>query len=415
MKKILLTAFILFYIVSSCASMNSCEALEVDVNTGIQYVYGEMVCGANIATSSIYTVQSHLIYDKMLYITVDMRVYESERREQDIQTVWTEAGTLKEDTLDFRFITDESVWAEGHSLQHITENVERTYSLLTDENATMYLILLKDRTAYLAFCTNNAETVYTLEETEISYYEDIKRPSYEIFTYSVTAKDEEFYLSTSRVLCLYNNQTGFFLQCAENDAGGIYGTVTKSADGMMLESNDGKYKIAVDTSDENWSFNAESPERLKFTDNIESGTGSNVRKIGEYYNFLEEALACFDSWEYDFDGNGKKESITFHHFPYGGITPLLSSLQKSPSHSVNAAVWENGEIKYFVFLPFEHRVSDIRFYEDSGELFAEVDEIKYERKHYSGVALPDYAEEINETVIYKVTADESGLAFTKTE
>ena len=50
-----------------------------------------------------------------------------------------------------------------------------------------------------------------------------------------------------------------------------------------------------------------------------------------------------------------------------------------------------------------------------GELFAEADEIKYRRKQYSGVNLPDYWEPYTETVIYKVNVEENGLSFTKAE
>ena len=52
---------------------------------------------------------------------------------------------------------------------------------------------------------------------------------------------------------------------------------------------------------------------------------------------------------------------------------------------------------------------------ENGELFAEVDEIKYRKHHYSGVNLPDYWEPYTETVIYKVNVNENGLTFTKTE
>ncbi len=414
MKRIISLTLTVFCIVFSSALLNSCENLESKVNTGIQYACGEYVCGATLATSSIrYPLKEYFIYEKMLYVTADMRVYESERRAEDIQTVWKEAGTLKEDTLDFRFITSESIWTEGHSLEHITENLECTYSLLTEDNVTMRLILLKDRSAYLAVCTNTAETVYALEETEVSYFEDIERPSYEIFTYSVTAKDEDFYLSTSGVLCLYNNRTEFFLQCAENEAGGIYGKVTEEGGSLMLESYDGEYKMAVDTNDKTWSFTVETPKSIRFTDTIESSAGNSVRKLGEYYNYLEEDSACFDSWEADFDGNGKKERITFHRFPNVRSDFVLIHSKIPPAYSINAAVWEDGEIKYFVFMPFESEVSDIRFYEDGGKLFAEVDEVKYEWKQYSGVSLPDYLDQSIETVTYKVTVAESGLAFIK--
>lgn len=414
MKKIIPLFLTIICIVFSCASLYSCENLESNVNAGIQYVCGERVCTETNETSSIiYPIKEYFIYEKMLYVTADMRVYESERSADDIQSVWNEVGTFTEDSLDFRFIDSESDWTEGHSLQHITENIERTYSLLTKDNVTMQLILLKDRTAYLAVCTNSTETVFLLEETEISYYEDTKRPSFEIFTYSVTGNTGEILLVTTKSLCLYNNRTEFFLQCAENEAGGIHGKVTETTDGLLLEAQNGKYKIAVDTNDENWSFSVETPECIKFSDEISGSTGTSVRKIGEYYNFLEENEECFDTWEADFDGNGEKERITFHRFPYSGITPLSTVIIKAPSYSLNAAVWENGKIKYFVFLPFENKVSGVHFYKDGDDLFAEMDEVKYEWKQYSGVSLPGYFEEKIETVIYKVTIDEKGLAFIK--
>ena len=86
-----------------------------------------------------------------------------------------------------------------------------------------------------------------------------------------------------------------------------------------------------------------------------------------------------------------------------------------PYFTVNCTLWEKGEIKSFTFLPFDGDIRGISFYEDEdGNVFAEVAEIKYKQKQYSGVDRPPYWEAYNETVTYRVTADQSGFYFTKT-
>ena len=141
----------------------------------------------------------------------------------------------------------------------------------------------------------------------------------------------------------------------------------------------------------------------------------DLKKSCEYYTVLNQNSGCFDTCEADFDGDGNQEQITFHRFKNfkSRVVSRIEDLSV-PSYRINAAVWENGEIKHFVFLPFENIVSDIRFYEnENGELFAEVDEIKYRQHHYSGVSLPSYWEPYTETVIYEVNVNENGLTFTK--
>ena len=108
----------------------------------------------------------------------------------------------------------------------------------------------------------------------------------------------------TNVLCFYNDRTEFFLQCAENNSGGIHGKVTETTDGYLLESNDGKYKLTVHTDSDNMHFTAESPEKINFGENITVGTGNDLKKAGEYYTILNQNSGCFDTWRADFNGDG---------------------------------------------------------------------------------------------------------------
>ena len=424
MKRIISLFLIALCITAACVSLYSCESTENSTKKGRQYVYSGVVCSETLALSSVNPYLSFVYTEsvlrsqkkKALYVTPNMHLFSTVRYEEDVQSVWEEKGILIEGPLDLKIINSESDWKNGHSLQYITENLECAYSVTAD-NVKMQLILLKDNTAYLSVSSSSLEYIYLLEETEISYYEDLNRPSYEVFTFSVSGNKEEYTVYKTNVLCFYNDRTGFFLQCAENTAGGIYGSVTETGDGYLLETSDGKYRLIVHTDNDSMYFTTESPEEIKFGEGITAGAGTDLKKSGEYYIVLNQNSGCFETWEADLDGDGNQEQITFHRFKNfkSGIVSRNEDLSV-PSYRINAAVWENGEIKHFVFLPFENIVSDIRFYEsENGELFAEVDEIKYRRKQYSGVNLPDYWEPYTETVIYKVNVDENGLSFTKAE
>ncbi len=423
MKRIISLFLTVLCLAFTCIPLYSCESTEGGVLTGRQFAHAELVCSSMLLTSSVNPyetldfnyVETARVKDFGLYVSPDLKLFSTIVYENDIQSVWDEIGTLSKSSLDLKLINSETKWSEGHSLQHITENVESVYSLTTDTDKTTLLILLKDRTAYLAVCFKYNEMVYLLKETDVSYNEDLKRSSFEVFNFSVSGNSGEYLLYSTKILCLYNNRTEFFLQCAENNTGGIHGKVTETRDGLLLETPDGKYKITLNINDENLHFTVETPNSIKFTEEIESNTGNNVKKVGEYYYSLEQNSGCFDTWGADFDGDGNKEYITFHAFPTHDLTRLSTThVDTIPPVSFNAAVWENGEIKYFLFLPFENKISDIRFHEESGELFAEVDKIKY-RKHHYGVSRPDSWEPYTETVIYKVTVDENGLDFEKVQ
>ncbi len=423
MKRIISLFLIALCITAACVSLYSCESTENTNKKGRQYVYSDVVCSVMLSLSSENPSLSLALATKValnakntkLYVAPDMRLFSTVRYEEDVQSVWEEKGILIEGPLDLKIINSESDWKNGHSLQYITENLECAYSVTAD-NVKMQLILLKDKTVYLSVSSSSLEFIYLLEETEISYYEDLNRPSYEVFTFSVSGSKDEYTVYKTKALFFYNDRTGFFLQCGENATGGIYGSVTETGDGYLLETSDGKYKLTVHTNGGMY-FTAESPEKIKFDEDITAGTGTDLKKSGEYYTVFNQNSGCFDTREADLDGDGNQEQITFHRIKdYNPRNISSIEVLSTPTYRINAAVWENGEIKHFVFLPFENAVSRIRFFEDeNGELFAEADEIKYRRKQYSGVSLPDYWEPYTETVIYKVNVDENGLSFTKAE
>lgn len=425
MKRIISLVLLILCIAAVCVPMYSCESTENTDKKGRQYVCGEVVCSETLALSSVDPYLSYVLTESVLlsqkkealYVTADMHLFSTVRYEEDVQSVWEEKGILIEGPLDLKIINSESDWKNGHSLQYITENLECAYSIKTDNNVKLQLILLKDKTVYLSVSSRSNESIFLLEETEISYYEDIQRPSFEVFTFSVSGTAEEYMVFKTNALCFYNDRTEFFLQCAENNSGGIHGKVTETTDGYLLESNDGKYKLTVHTDSDNMHFTAESPEKINFGENITVGTGNDLKKAGEYYTVLNQNSGCFDTWEADFDGDGNQEQITFHRFK-NFKSRVVSRIEDLlvPSYRINAAVWENGEIKRFVFLPFENIVSGIRFYErENGGLFAEVDEIKYRKHHYSDVNLPDYWEPYTETVTYRITVNENELYFEKVQ
>ncbi|MBO7215399.1 MAG: hypothetical protein J6V84_00190, partial [Clostridia bacterium] len=268
MKRIISLVLLSLCIIAVCVPLYSCESTESGGQTGRQFAYGELVCISMVSMSSVNPYETldfnyseiARIKEKLLYISPDLMMFSTVVYENDIQPVWEETGTLSKSSLDFKFIDSETKWSEGHSLQHITENVESVYSQATDTDQTIQLILLKDQTAYLAVCSKNSETVYLLEETDISYHEDIRRPSFEVFTFTASGNAEEYTVFKKNVLCFYNNRTEFFLQCAENTAGGIHGKVTETRDGYLLETNDGKYKLIVHTDNDTMYLTAESPE-----------------------------------------------------------------------------------------------------------------------------------------------------------
>lgn len=425
MKRIISLVLLILCITAVCVPMYSCESTENTDKKGRQYICSEVVCSETLALSSVNPYLSYVLTESVLlsqkkealYVTPDMHLFSTVRYEEDVQSVWEEKGILIEGPLDLKIINSESDWKNGHSLQYITENLECAYSIKTDNNVKLQLILLKDKTVYLSVSSRSNESIFLLEETEISYYEDIQRPSFEVFTFSVSGTEEEYMVFKTNVLCFYNDRTEFFLQCAENNTGGIHGKVTETSDGYLLETSDGKYRLTVHTDNDSLCFTTESPEEIKFGEGITAGTGTDLKKSGEYYTVLNQNSGCFDTRETDLDGDGNQEKITFHRIM--DYNPrVISSIEdlSVPTYRINAAVWENGEIKHFVFLPFENAVSRIRFFEDeNGELFAEADEIKYRRKQYSGVSLPSYWEPYTETVIYNVNVDENGLSFTKAE
>lgn len=424
MKRIISLVLLILCITAVCVPMYSCESTENTDKKGRQYVYSDVVCSVMVSLSSENPSLSLALATKMafnakntkLYVAPDMRLFSTVIYEDDVQSVWEEKGVMTEAPLNFKVISAETNWLDGYSLQYFTENLECAYSVTAD-NVKMQLILLKDKTVYLSVSSSAIESIFLLEETEISYYEDIKKPSFEVFTFAVSGNKEEYTVYKTNVLCFYNDRTGFFLQCAENTAGGIYGSVTETGDGYLLETSDGKYRLIVHTDNASMYFTTESPEEIKFGEDITAGAGTDLKKSGEYYIVLNQNSGCFDTREADLDGDGNQEQITFHRIK--DYNPRnISSIEylSVPTYRINAAVWENGEIKHFVFLPFENAVSRIRFFEDeNGELFAEADEIKYRRKQYSGVNLLDYWEPYTETVIYKVNVDENGLSFTKAE
>lgn len=425
MKRIISLVLLILCITAVCVPMYSCGSTENTDKKGRQYVCGEVVCSETLALSSVDPYLSYVLTESVLlsqkkealYVTPDMHLFSTVRYEEDIQSVWKELGVLIEDSFDLKIINSDSDWKNGHSFQHITDNLECVYSINKDNNVKLQLIFLKDKTVYLSVSSRSNESIFLLEETEISYYEDIQRPSFEVFTFSVSGTAEEYMVFKKNVLCFYNDRTEFFLQCAENNSGGIHGKVTETTDGYLLESNDGKYKLTVHTDSDNMHFTAESPEKINFGENITVGTGNDLKKAGEYYTILNQNSGCFDTWRADFNGDGIQEQITFHRFK-NFKSRIVSRIEDLlvPPYKINVAVWENGEIKHFVFLPFDNIVSGIRFYEsENGELFAEVDEIKYRKHHYSGVNLPDNPVPYTETVIYKVTVDENGLNFEKVE
>ncbi len=425
MKRIISLVLLILCITAVCVPMYSCESTENPDKKGRQYICSEVVCSETLALSSVNPYLSFVYTEsvlrsqkkKALYVTPNMHLFSTVRYEEDVQSVWEEKGILIEGPLDLKIINSESDWKNGHSLQYITENLECTYSIKTDNNVKLQLILLKDKTVYLSVSSRSNESIFLLEETEISYYEDIQRPSFEVFTFSVSGTAEEYMVFKTNVLCFYNDRTEFFLQCAENNTGGIHGKVTETSDGYLLETSDGKYRLIVHTNNESMYLTAESPESIKFCEDITAGTGADLKKSGEYYTVLNQNSGCFDTWEADFDGDGNQAQITFHRFKnyYPMSISCIEDLSV-PSYRINAAVWENGEIKHFVFLPFENIVSDIRFFEgENGELFAEADVIEYRLHHYSGVSLPSYWEPYTETVVYKVTVDEKGIYFEKVQ
>lgn len=425
MKRIISLVLLILCITAVCVPMYSCGSTENTDKKGRQYVCGEVVCSETLALSSVDPYLSYVLTESVLlsqkkealYVTPDMHLFSTVRYEEDVQSVWKELGVLIEDSFDLKIINSDSDWKNGHSFQHITDNLECVYSINKDNNVKLQLIFLKDKTVYLSVSSRSNESIFLLEETEISYYEDIQRPSFEVFTFSVSGTAEEYMVFKTNVLCFYNDRTEFFLQCAENNSGGIHGKVTETTDGYLLESNDGKYQLTVHTDSDNMHFTAESPESIKFCEDIIANTGTDLKKSGEYYTVLNQNSVCFDTWEADFDDDGKQEQITFHRFKnyYPMSISCIEDLSV-PSYRINAAVWENGEIKHFVFLPFENIVSDIRFFEgENGELFAEADVIEYRLHHYSGVSLPSYWEPYTETVVYKVTVDENGLDFEKVQ
>lgn len=424
MKRIISLVLLILCITAVCIPMYSCESTENTDKKGRQYICSEVVCSETLALSSVNPYSSYVLTESVflsqkkeaLYVTPDMHLFSTVRYEEDVQSVWEEKGILIEGPLDLKIINSDSDWQNGHSLQYVTENFECAYSV-KDGNVKLQLILLKDNTVYFSVSSSANESIFLLEETEISYYEDIKKPSFEVFTFAVSCNKEEYTVYKTNVLCFYNDRTEFFLQCAENNTGGIHGKVTETADGYLLETYDGKYKLTVHTDNDSMYFTAESPKTIKFGEDITAGTGTDLKKSGEYYTVLNQNSVCFDTCEADFDGDGNQEQISFHRFK--NYYPMSISCIEDlavPSYRINAAVWENGEIKHFVFLPFENIVSDIRFYEsENGELFAEADIIECRLHHYSGVSLPSYWEPYTETVIYKVNVNENGLTFTKTQ
>ena len=425
MKRIISLVLLILCITAVCVPMYSCGSTENTDKKGRQYVCGEVVCSETLALSSVDPYLSYVLTESVLlsqkkealYVTADMHLFSTVRYEEDVQSVWKELGVLIKDSFDLKIINSESNWQNGHSFQNITDNLECVYSINKDNNVKLQLIFLKDKTVYLSVSSRSNESIFLLEETEISYYEDIQRPSFEVFTFSVSGTAEEYMVFKTNVLCFYNDRTEFFLQCAENNSGGIHGKVTETTDGYLLESNDGKYKLTVHTDSDNMHFTAESPEKIYFGENITVGTGNDLKKAGEYYTMLNQNSGCFDTWRADFNGDGIQEQITFHRFKNfkSRIVSRIEDLSVPP-YKINVAVWENGEIKHFVFLPFANIVSGIRFYEsENGELFAEVDEIKYRKHHYSGVNLPDYWEPYTETVTYRITVNENGLYFEKVQ
>ena len=425
MKRIISLVLLILCITAVCVPMYSCESTENTDKKGRQYICSDVVCSVMLSLSSVDPYLSYVLTESVLlsqkkealYVTPNMHLFSTVRYEEDIQSVWKELGVLIEDSFDLKIINSDSDWKNGHSFQHITDNLECVYSINKDNNVKLQLIFLKDKTVYLSISSKSNESIFLLEETEISYYEDIQRPSFEVFTFSVSGTAEEYMVFKTNVLCFYNDRTEFFLQCAENNNGGIHGKVTETRDGYLLETYDGKYKLTVHTDSDSMHFTAESPEKINFGENITVGTGNDLKKAGEYYTILNQNSGCFDTWRADFNGDGIQEQITFHRIM--NYNPrIFSSIEdlSVPTYRINAAVWENGEIKHFVFLPFENAISRIRFFEDeNGELFAEADEIKYRRKQYSGVSLPSYWEPYTETVIYNVNVDENGLSFTKAE
>ena len=419
MKKLFI---ITIFVSLLCASLSSCGVDIDNDRSGVQYKLCEVVCCSKAPIiSDTYFGEAFLIKDSVkapllphaeIYVTADMKLFKTEKH-SGVQSLWEEVGTLSEK----EFVpTEESGWTDADALANILDNAERTYSLLTDKNKSVYLILLKDRTAFLAISDDGFELIIKLEETEATYYEDVKKDTYEIYTFSVSAsaKDHTAYYG-QRILCLYKNKTGFFLQCAENKCGGIYGAVSETENGYLLTSKDGEYKIRLTFSEKGYELTVEDNKSITFIENIKSEKGNGSSKLGEYYYSLDEDNTMFDSFEKDFDGDGTVEKITVNGFPLNNGSPLLGNVISIPYCTVNCTLWEKGEIKSFAFLPFDGDIRGISFYEDEdGNVFAEVAEIKYKQKQYSGVYSPPYWEAYNETVTYKVTADQSGFYFTKT-
>ena len=291
MKRIISLVLLSLCITAVCVPMYSCGSTENTDKKGRQYVCGEVVCSETLALSSVDPYLSYVLTESVLlsqkkealYVTPNMHLFSTVRYEEDVQSVWKELGVLIEDSFDLKIINSDSDWKNGHSFQHITDNLECVYSINKDNNVKLQLIFLKDKTVYLSVSSRSNESIFLLEETEISYYEDIQRPSFEVFTFSVSGTAEEYMVFKTNVLCFYNDRTEFFLQCAENNSGGIHGKVTETTDGYLLESNDGKYKLTVHTDSDNMHFTAESPEKINFGENITVGTGNDLKKAGEYY------------------------------------------------------------------------------------------------------------------------------------
>ena len=95
-----------------------------------------------------------------------------------------------------------------------------------------------------------------------------------------------------------------------------------------------------------------------------------------------------------------------------GILPAGNTCQQNQQHYLIRVLDVSGPAK----LHYLVESKSYQCYEsENGELFAEVDEIKYRKHHYSGVNLPDYWEPYTETVSYRITVNENELYFEKVQ